>query len=673
MSLLILDDVKKHFGAQEILRGASLRLDPGDKVGLVGRNGGGKTTILRLIEGLEQPDWGSVTLRKKGRLGHVSQRPDFPPGMTVRAYVESGLDEVRAAIHELEEVNHLLTEAQGDDLDRAMKRHDELTEEIEILGGWETERRVEVVMSGIGLREELWDRLASTLSGGERSRTALAKELVAGHDLLLLDEPTNHLDLEGIEWIENWIRQQKGAVLVVSHDRRLLNNAVTSIVELERGQLSRYPGNYDAYVRLKEERYVAEMRAFENQMDFIRKEEAFIKIHTGSQRTAEAKGRQKKLDNLVRLEKPFNDVRRPVIRPPKAERGGETVLEARDLVAGYDGKKLLVNVDLKIARGERIGIVGRNGAGKTTLLKILAGRLAPMEGKVELGYRAAAGYYDQDTSELRDDATPYLEIRRHFPDMTDQQIRDHLARFLFRGDDIEARVGSLSGGERARLLLARLTLANPSWLAMDEPTNHLDLAARTSLEEMLGEFQGALVFVSHDREFMDGLCNQVIEVGDGGIKKYDGNYSAWRAAKAAEAAVVGEKKEAAKIQAKADAKAAAARATEAAAKAAAKSAGRNDANGNGAKGSSSTGGSSSSKAPGGDAKKGSGGKVRNPYLFEKLEARIMALETELATLQASLVSEEVYRNPTKMRDAQMRIAEVERDLAEANHEWENWS
>jgi ATP-binding cassette, subfamily F, member 3 len=643
MSLLILDDVKKHFGAQEILRGASLRLDPGEKIGLVGRNGGGKTTILRLIEGLEHPDWGSVTLRKGARLGHVAQRPVFAPGTTVRQHVESGLDEVRAVIAELEDVNHHLSDASGVELERWMKRHDELSEEIEVLGGYETGRRAEVVLSGIGLSESLWDREADTLSGGEKSRTALAKELVAGHDLLLLDEPTNHLDLEGIEWIEEWIRAQKGAVLIVSHDRRLLNRAVDSVVELERGRLSRYPGHYDDYVRIKEERYTSELRAYENQQDFLRKEEAFIKIHMGSQRTAEAKGRQKKLENIERLERPFNDVRKPVIKPPLAERGGERVLETRDVAGGYGSGStknvLFSGLDLRIARGERIGIVGRNGAGKTTLLKILAGHMAPLSGEIEHGHRAAVGYYDQDTSALHDDATPYLEIRREHSDLTDQQIRDHLARFLFRGDDIEARVGSLSGGERARLCLARLTLQHPSWLAMDEPTNHLDLAARTALEEMLGEFQGAIVFVSHDREFMDGLCNQVLEVGDGTVRRYPGNYSAWRAAKAAEADLRIEKKEQSRVQAKSDARAAAARA----------------------------------KPPPPEPKKpAAAGKVRNPYMFEKLEKRIIALETELAALQAACTTEDVYRNGPKLRDAQMRIAEVERDLAEANHEWENW-
>jgi ATP-binding cassette subfamily F protein 3 len=489
--------------------------------------------------------------------------------------------------------------------------------------------------------------------------TALAKELVAGHDLLLLDEPTNHLDLEGIEWIEQWIRAQKGAVLVVSHDRRLLNNAVSSIVELERGRLVRYPGRYDDYVRIKEERYTSELRAYENQQDFLRKEEAFIKIHMGSQRTAEAKGRQKKLEHVERLERPFNDVRKPHIKPPLAERGGERVLEARDVAAGYvtDGVKkvLFSGLDLRLARGERIGIVGRNGAGKTTMLKILAGRMLPLAGEIEMGHRAASGYYDQDTSGLRDDSTPYLEIRRDHPDLTDQEIRNHLALFLFRGDDVEARVGSLSGGERARLCLAKLTLTHPSWLAMDEPTNHLDLAARTSLEEMLGDFQGALVFVSHDREFMDGLCNQVLEVGDGKVKRYPGNYSAWRAAKAAEAEARDEKKEQSRQQDKARA-----RATAQSAAAKQPDSKRTDQK------------KPEQKSPA-QKKPGSAGKVRNPYLFEKLEQRIMTLEAELAELQIACTTEAVYRDGSKLRDTQMRIAEVERDLAEANHEWEHWS
>jgi ATP-binding cassette subfamily F protein 3 len=635
VTLLHLDSLKKHFGAQEILRGASLRLDPGEKIGLVGRNGGGKTTLLRLIEGLEHPDWGTVTLRKGASLGHVAQRPDFEPGVTVRAYVEAGLEETRAALRELQENEHAMASASGGDLDRLMKDHDRLTERVRVLGGWETERRVETVMSGIGLASSLWDREAKTLSGGERSRTALARELVGGHDLLLLDEPTNHLDLEGIEWIESWLRELEGAVLIVSHDRRLLDNAVDAIVELERGTLSRYPGNWSKYLEQKELRFTTELREWEEQQDFIRKEEAFIRKHLGSQRTAEAKGREKKLHNIVRVAKPFHDVRRPVIRAPKAERGGELVLEARELSGGYErAKPVFAGADLRIARGDRIGIVGRNGAGKTTLLKILAGKMAPLSGSIERGHRAACGYFDQDTSELREDGTAYTEIRRGHAEMVDQEIRDHLAKFLFRGNDIDASVSTLSGGERARLCLARLVLTKPSWLAMDEPTNHLDLAARTSLEEMLGDFQGAMVFVSHDRAFLDGLCTKIFEVGEGKVRRFDGNYSDWRARKIREEAKPVEVPKPARKPAPAPPK--------------------------------------PTKVADEAPRKPAKGKVRNPWLFEKLEKRIIALEEEMKALQESTTTEIVYRNPEKLRETQMRISEIERDLAMANEEWTNW-
>jgi len=635
MTLLQLDNVQKHFGAQAVLRGASLRIAAGEKVGMVGRNGAGKTTLLRLIEKLDQPDWGSVMIPADVRLAHVTQRPEFPAGTTVRAWVESGLDELHDAMKELDDVNHRTSEAQGDELDRWMKRHDQLAERIDALGGWDTGRRVETVLSGIGLPEMLWDREARLLSGGERSRTALARELVAGSDLLLLDEPTNHLDLEGIEWLESFLRELKGAVLVVSHDRRLLGRAVEAIVELERGELARYPGNYERYIQLKAERYVSDLRAYEQQQDMLRKEEAFIRAHMGSQRSVEAKGRQKKLEGIVRLQRPHHDVRKPVIRAPKADRAGEMVLEARDLAGGYDGKPVFTGANFRIARGERIGIVGRNGAGKTTLLRILAGRAEPMSGSIDFGHRAACGYHDQDTSALSDDATPFLEMRRAWPALSDQEIRDHLAKFLFRGNDVDVVINTLSGGERARLCLAKLVLSNPSWLAMDEPTNHLDLAARTALEEMLSDFQGALVVVSHDREFLDGLCTVILEVDRSSVKRYEGNYSAWRARKLA-----------AVDSARADA-----RATADAAKSAKKPA---------------------AKLPLKPAEKPASNKVRNPWAFEKLEQRIMKLEAELAELQTSLASEAVWRDAQKLKDVQMRAAEVERDLAQANEEWANW-
>jgi ATP-binding cassette, subfamily F, member 3 len=528
LSLLLVDDVRKHFGAQEVLRGVTFQIDPGQKVGLVGRNGGGKSTLLGIIEQIEKPDGGSVTLRKGAKLGHVPQIPRLKPGETVRAYVEGGLEEAREVERELARATERMGTASGVELDRLVRRHDELAHRLELLGGWDLAHRVGAVLGGIGLPPSLWDRDANTLSGGEKSRTALARELVAGHDLLLLDEPTNHLDLEGIEWIEGWLRELKGAVLIVSHDRRLLTNSVDAILDLERGVVRGYPGNYERYLQLKHERFASELRAWEIQQDFLAKEEQFIKKHMGSQRTAEAKGRQKKLEGLARLERPFDDVRAPAIPPPKVERGGELVLETRDLAGGYGERVLFERLDLRIGRGQRIGVVGPNGAGKTTLLRMLAGRASPLRGSIAYGHKALCGYYDQDTSGLRADGTPAAELRREEPEWTDLEIRSFLARFLFRGDEVEKPVSALSGGERARLCLAKLLSKPVTWLAMDEPTNHLDLAARTALEEMLGGFDGALVCVSHDRAFLDGLCTHVLAIGHGEPRLFTGNYSEWR-------------------------------------------------------------------------------------------------------------------------------------------------
>jgi len=627
MSLLLVDNVTKRYGAQEVLRGVRFQIDPGQKVGLVGRNGGGKSTLLRLIEGLERPDAGCISMPKDARLGHVPQIPRFEPGETLRAYVEAGMAEAQALVEALERSSVRLGEVSGRELDRAMAEHEVLSARLETAGGWETERRVETVISGIGLDPELWDRPAATLSGGERSRTALARELVAGHDLLLLDEPTNHLDIQGIEWIESWLAQLRGAVLIVSHDRRLLDRAVDSILDLERGEVARYPGNYSKYLELRGERFDAERRAWEQQRQRIQKEENFIKKHMGSQRTAEAKGRQKKLRHVVRLEEPHHDLRRPRIRPPRTERGGELVFECQGLAGGYDGNTLFKGADLRVGRGQRIGVVGPNGAGKTTLLKILAGRLAPMAGELELGHGARVGYYDQDTSSLRADGTPYTEIRRHVATWTDQQIRAHLALLLFRGDEIDKSVAALSGGERARLCLAILMLERVTWLAMDEPTNHLDLAARTALEEMLGDFDGALVCVSHDRAFLDGLCTHIIEVADGRVTMHAGDYSAWHREK---------QEQAERLQA------------ERAARPAPK------------------------RTPPPEPRRSKSKRPRNPYRLEKLEAQIIELEEELERLHAECATETVYRNPELLKESQIRIAEVEDELARANEEWENW-
>jgi ATP-binding cassette subfamily F protein 3 len=456
----------------------------------------------------------------------------------------------------------------------------------------------------------------------------MARELVSVPDLLLLDEPTNHLDLAGIEWLEGYLQSIGSAVLMVSHDRRLLDTLAEVIVEIQDGRLTRYAGNYSRYVEQKEERFQSDFRAWELQQALIRREESFIKKHMGSQRTAEAKGRKKKLSHLVRLERPYNDVRRPKIRIARVERGGEQVVETEGITLGYGDLPILESIDLRIGRGERIGIIGPNGSGKTTLLKALAGHLQPKAGRVNRGYKASCGYYDQEITDLREDGTPYSEIRRDHPLMSDLEIRSHLARFLFRGDEVDYPVSGLSGGERARVALARLVLTAPSWLALDEPTNHLDLPSRTALEEMLGEFPGTLVCISHDRAFLDDLCSRIIDVSDGRVTSFRGNYSEYRSAQ--------ERREAERAaRAQAEAKA---------------------------------------RARPRENRKPAAPRARphNPWKLEKLEKGIMSLEARRDELLEALGREEVYRDAQASKEIQYELAEIERELERMNLEWESY-
>ncbi|MDF1799641.1 MAG: ABC-F family ATP-binding cassette domain-containing protein [Planctomycetota bacterium] len=654
MAILIVSDLKRQFGAKEVLAGASLQVERGDKIGIVGRNGEGKTTLLRHVEGEEKPDSGKVQIAKGARMAYVRQSPSFAPGETVRAYVETGLDAVHELQAELAHLEQLMCEVEGDKLDSILHQHGEKSERMEFLGGWDADHRIESVMHGIGLDPALWDREARTLSGGEKSRTALARELVSAPDLLLLDEPTNHLDLEGIEWLEAYLKDLKSAVVIVSHDRRLLNRAVTKIVELEHGKTNSYPGNYSKYLALKEERFEVAFREWKQQSEHIRKEENFIKKHMGSQRTAEAKGRQKKLSHIVRVSQPHHDVRRPRLKLKQVARGGEMVFEGLQLDVGYDGVPLLSGVDVRLGRGDRLGIVGPNGAGKTTLLKVLASMMEPLGGELRFGHKAIVGYYDQNTSHLDDAESVYEHVRIRYPQMTHLEIRSHLAQFLFRGSEVDAVVGQLSGGERARVALALLMLESPSWLAMDEPTNHLDLAARTAIEEFLASFPGAIITISHDREFLDALCNQVLEVrSDGTARQLPGNYTDWRNVLAEERDAEGSAKQEQRDREK-----------QVARKAAEKQAAPKKSKANK---SSKAGGAKPAKASSGGSKR-----VRNPWAFEKLEADIEALETERDRLLAEMQKEENYKDASRMTDLQYRQAEVERDLEEKNETWANW-
>jgi ATP-binding cassette, subfamily F, member 3 len=653
VSVLITRGLKKFFGAHEVLRGVDLAVEAGEKIGIVGRNGGGKSTLLRICAGLDSTETGEIIVPRNTRVGYVAQRPEFEPGQLALGYVEEGLSEVKELLAESSRLEHDLATLDGDALDRAVMRFGEVTERIDFLDGWNAERQAEVVLDGIGLSRDLWQREARTLSGGEKARVAMARELVRRPDLLMLDEPTNHLDLEGIEWLENYLLEFPGALLLISHDRRMLDRVVTNILELEWGQVRRFPGNYHKYVQLREERFASELRSYEIQRDRIKKEEQFIKKHMGSQRTAEAKGRQKKLEHVVRLKRPYNDVRTPVLRIGEVERSGEVVLKTENLTIGYGDNPLHEGLEVRISRGDRIALVGPNGAGKTTLMKVLAKRSMPLDGEVEYGHRSNVGYFDQETSDLDPNLTPFLQMRRDHPTATDEEIRSHLALFLFRGNDVDADIAKISGGERARLALARLVWLKPTWLALDEPTNHLDLAARAALEEMLSGYVGPMLCISHDRQFMDNLCTVVWELKHDGLRVFQGNYSAYRDAIVAERDGQQAAKAARVAQASKPAQVA-----------------QSNGGGKGNGGTNKQGqGGAQTPAP---AKKEAATKVRNPFKFERLEKRIMELEKERERINAELLKEATYRDPGAARDLQYRLAELERDLEEKNRQWENW-
>jgi len=670
MTLLRLSDVAKAWGSHVVLDGAELQIDPGEKLGLVGPNGAGKSTLLALIEGRLEVDRGTLSLRRGARLCSVAQRPEFPEGATVREHVEGGLAELRAAMtaHAAasEELAALAARAADVAADtdeagqhersqrRLLSEQDRHAQRIEALGGWHTLHRVEQVLDGIGLPRATWGRPCEQLSGGERSRVALARALVGGHELLLLDEPTNHLDIEGIEWLESWIRSLPCAVLLVSHDRRLLDNVVDGIVELEHGRLSRFPGGATRYLALREERFTAQRRAWQEQQEYIRREEAFIARYMAGQRSAEARGRRTRLARLVRLPEPRQDVRAPVLSLRPAARGGELVLTAEELACGWDGVALFRGVSLRVSKGERVGLTGPNGAGKSTLLSVLAGRAAPLAGKLRHGAHDACGYFDQHAADLLEDGTPFSELRRADPQAGDQELREVLARFLFRGEEIHRPVAALSGGERARLALAVLLAGKPDWLALDEPTNHLDFAAHTALVEALDGFGGAILFVSHDRQLLDDLATRLLVVEPGRVTDFPGTWSAWRAQR--------EQREAESGPAT----------TRARASAAAGDTGPSLAPGSAEASRSAPPPAAGAAVPAdvtAAAAAAAAPRPRNPWLLARLEAAIEKLEREQAELHARCALPDVAADGEAMRAIAQRLAELATELDAAWAEW----
>jgi ATP-binding cassette, subfamily F, member 3 len=526
-TVLTANDLAKSFGPDEIFRDVSFQVADREHVALVGVNGAGKSTLLRIIAGIETASEGEIAIARGARVAVLAQEPRFESQRTVRQEAQLAFDEALTALARMRELEIAMQSASGDILDQLFEEYERLSLHFEVAGGFDVEHRTEEVLMGLGFSSEQMDEPVRTLSGGQKTRIALAKALLADPDLLLLDEPTNHLDLGMLDWLEGFLSSWRGAFLVVSHDRYFLDRVTNRTLDLSFGRLEDYPAPYGRYLLLRAERRARQLQEYEEQRELIARTEEFIRRYKAGQRSREAKGRQTRLDRLERLDRPQEHAAL-TLRVQPTIRSGRDVLTATPLRVGYfgtSGERTLVSTpELRVERGDRVAIIGQNGSGKSTLLRTIVGELRPLSGRVGFGTNVKVGYYAQGHEGLPNDGSP-LSILLGSQPMSEDAARTYLARFLFQGDDVYRPVSALSGGERSRLALARLLVEGANLLILDEPTNHLDIQSRETLEEMLTAYDGTVVFVSHDRFFIDRVATRVWDIAEGTLVPYLGNYS----------------------------------------------------------------------------------------------------------------------------------------------------
>ena len=507
--------ISKQYGRQVLFVDASFQLNPGEKVGLVGPNGAGKTTLFRMIVGEEAPDEGDVSVPKKLTIGYFRQDVDEMAGRSVLDEAIAGSGRVGDLHHELEELNQAMADpARADAMDKILARFGEVQEEYEHQGGYALESQAREVLLGLGFDDERIDGDVGALSGGWKMRVAMARVLLGRPDVLLMDEPTNHLDIESIIWLEAFLKSLPGALLMTSHDREFMNRIVTRVAEIDDGEITAYSGNYDFYERERAIRETNREAAYARQQSMLAKEQRFIdRFAAHAAKAAQVQSRVKALEKIEKVEPPK---KRRVVdfefrQPP---RSGEQVVVIEDLHKAYGRRVIYDGLSLTIRRGERWCVMGRNGAGKTTLLKMVAGALAPDSGDIRLGASLKMGYFAQQALDvLHPDLTVWEQMENDFPKESIGALRNLLGAFQFSGEDVDKRIRALSGGEKTRLVMARMLLDPPNFLVLDEPTNHLDLATKEMLIHALTKYEGTMLFVSHDRTFLRGLSNRVLELG----------------------------------------------------------------------------------------------------------------------------------------------------------------
>ena len=521
--LFRLSDIQKSYSGHEVLRGVTFQVNQNEKIGLVGRNGAGKTTAFRIITGEETPDSGDVVKINNLRLGLLQQHVDFSANETVHTAALSAFQK----IHDIEaEMRRLEKEMAHNASAEILEKYAELQIEFEHEDGFSYAARAEAILLGLGFPKETWGLETKNLSGGQKNRLGMARLLLSSPDVLLLDEPTNHLDVQAVEWLENFLAGYDKTYVIISHDRYFLDRTTRRIIEIENGRAVSYKGNYSEFLVEREERREQQRREYENQQAYIAKTEEFVRRNLEGQKTKQAKSRRTMLQRMERLDAVVADKPQGNFNLKKVERAGQNVLTVEELAIGYGQKVLAKNIDFTLTRGEALGVIGGNGTGKTTFLKTVLGQLRELSGKIVWGTKTDIGYYSQNLEDLEPRNEIIQELRRVAPSAENGELRSFLGRFLFSGEDVFKLVKDLSGGEKGRLALAKLIYSNKNVLVLDEPTNHLDIPSREALEDALDAYQGTIITVSHDRFFLDKIATQIFSFEtDGSVEIYDGNYS----------------------------------------------------------------------------------------------------------------------------------------------------